>query len=82
MAAGTASTLRSGPGAFLAPVNGSVACFGAMFWLAAAVMATQRGKQAGDAGMPEASARNAVMVLSWFEFALYLVAVAAVAFDL
>ena len=81
MALCVAATLRSGPGSFLPSEAGAVAAFGSLWWVATAVTVTQRGKQAADSGLPEGSARDAVAALAWLEFALFVLATAAVAYD-
>lgn len=85
LALGTASTLRAVRKApttsFLPGEAGSVAAFAAFWWMAAAIAFTKRGAQATDAGLPATSARNAVIALSWLEFAAFVVAAVAVALD-
>lgn len=58
-----------------------MAAFAAFWWMAAAIAFTKRGAQATDAGLPATSARNAVIALSWLEFAAFVVAAVAVALD-
>lgn len=85
LAAGAAATLRARHTAplstFLPSECGGVATFAAFWWVAAAVTLTQRGKEASDAGLPEGSARGAVVAFSWIEFSLFLLATAVVALD-
>ncbi|KAI3436460.1 hypothetical protein D9Q98_005877 [Chlorella vulgaris] len=80
-AAGAYFTLRSGPGSYVPSAVGHIQAFGSLWWLAAAATATARGQQAADSGLPQGSARTGVMVLSWLEFALFVCAVLAVAYD-
>lgn len=59
----------------------SVAAFAGLWWLVAAITATQRGQQASDAGLAQRSARDAVIALSWLEFVLFVAAYAVTAYE-
>ncbi|KAL4441013.1 hypothetical protein ABPG77_010444 [Micractinium sp. CCAP 211/92] len=81
LAAGGYVTLKQGVSGFLPPIYGSLGLFGSFWWMVAAITFTQRGKQASDDGLPEESARNGVIALSWLEFILFLAAGVAVIYD-
>ena len=81
LAAGGYVTLKQGVSGFLPPIYGSLGLFGSFWWLVAAITFTQRGKQASNDGLPEESARNGVITLSWLEFILFLAAGVAVIYD-
>lgn len=81
LTAGTIGTLRQGPGHFMAPIFASLSLFAAFWWMVAAITFTKRGQQAADDGLPEGSARTAVVALSWLEFALFILSAAAVLYD-
>ncbi|KAL4859013.1 hypothetical protein ACK3TF_000804 [Chlorella vulgaris] len=69
---GTFITLRQAntAGAFLPAIFGSLSFFTAFWWMVAAITFTKRAAQAEDDGLPEGSARTAVVALSWIESVL------------
>lgn len=81
LSAGGYVTLKQGASGFLPSIYGSLSLFGSFWWMVAAITFTQRGKQASDDGLPEESARNGVIALSWLEFILFLAAGVAVIYD-
>ncbi|PSC69065.1 transmembrane of CMA family [Micractinium conductrix] len=81
LAAGAVGTLRQGPAGFLAPIWGSLGLFAAFWWLVAAITFMQRSKQADGKGLPEGSARDAVVALSWIQAILFFFSFLLVVYD-
>ncbi|PRW56251.1 20S proteasome beta subunit type beta 5 isoform B [Chlorella sorokiniana] len=65
----------------LADESTSISAFAILWWTVAALTATIRGQQASDAGLPENSARTAVIALSWLALAAFIASWAAATFD-
>ncbi|KAI7843853.1 hypothetical protein COHA_002404 [Chlorella ohadii] len=59
----------------------SVSAFAVLWWTVAALTATIRGQEASNAGLPETSARTAVIALSWLLLAAFIATWAAATYD-